>query len=272
MTDNMNTQHLLGLTGKVAIITGAASGLGAAVAQMLSQAGAYVVINHMPGQEAQAQTTASDCLNETLCYAADITQDQDCQAMVQAALKQWGRVDILVNNAGINKPVEHTDLDGLSAEDFINIYQVNVIAAYQMVRAVTPVMQQQTQGVVVNVSSGSGESGYGSSIAYAASKGALNTMTKALGRALAPTIRVNAICPGMVITSLWDKLEHTEAQRAQWLKDVIAEIPLKREPTPELVARSILYLASDLSAHLTGQLLTADGGTSLGLYYPMCEH
>lgn len=266
-----NRTDFLGLTGKVAIITGAATGLGAATAQMLSKVGAYVLINHMPGQETQAQAVASNCETASLCFGGDITQDKDCKKIIDAAINQWGRVDILVNNAGINKPVEHVDLDGLSDEDFINIYKVNVIGAYQMIRAVAPAMKQQGAGVVVNVSSASGENGYGSSVAYAASKGALNTMTKSLGRALAPEIRVNAVCPGMVITSLWDKLQQTDEQRAAWLKDVISEIPLKVAPTPELIARTILFLASDLSAHLTGHLLTADGGSMLGLYYPMFE-
>lgn len=264
--------NFLNLTDKVAIITGAASGLGATTAQMLSQAGANVLINHMPGQESLAQGVADNCVGDSLCYAADITKDDECKSLVQAALQQWGLVDILINNAGINKPVEHTDLDGLSAQDFINIYSVNVIGAYQMVRAVAPIMRAQGSGVVVNVSSASGESAYGSSIAYSASKAALNNMTKSLARALAPEIRVNAICPGMVITSLWDKLQHTEEQRAAWLKTVIAEIPLHVEPTPELIARNIVYLASDLSAHITGQRITADGGSSVGLYYPMFEN
>ena len=266
-----NIDNFLNLQGKVAIVTGAATGLGAATAQMLAAAGANVLINHMPGQESQAQAVANDCVTESLCQAGDITNDEDCKKTAQVAIEHWGRIDILVNNAGINKPVEHYDLDGLSAQDFMDIYNVNVIGAFQMIRAVAPAMQQQGAGVVVNVSSGSGENGYGSSVAYSASKGAINTLTKSLGRALAPTIRVNAVCPGMVITALWDKLQHTEEQRAAWLKTVISEIPLNKEPTPEIIARNILYLASDLSAHLTGQLITTDGGTSLGLYHPMFE-
>jgi 3-oxoacyl-[acyl-carrier protein] reductase len=242
---------------------------------MLAAAGANVLINHMLGQESQAQTVADKCVSngacDNLCQPGDITKDEECKYMVQAALDQWGRVDILINNAGFNKPVEHDDLDGLSAQNFIDLYSVHVIGAYQMIRAVAPTMKSQGTGVVVNVSSGSGESGYGSSVAYSASKGAMNTLTKSLGRALAPDIRVNAVCPGMVITPLWDKLQHTEAQHATWLEAVISEIPLKTEPTPEIIARSILYLASDLSAHLTGQLITVDGGTSLGLYQAMFE-
>lgn len=266
----MNAEKdFLCLQDKVAIITGGATGLGASTAQLLSQAGAKVVINHMPNQSLEAEKVAASCLGETLCVAGDITDDQQCRSMAQVALEEWGCIDILINNAGINKPVEHTDLEGLSAEDFLSIYTVNVIGAYQMIRAVAPVMQAQGSGVVVNVSSGSGESGYGSSVAYAASKGAMNTMTKALARALAPQLRINAICPGMVITPLWDKLGYNEAQRENWLKEVVDEIPLQREPTAEVIAKTILFLASDLSAHIAGQLVAVDGGSSLGKYYPM---
>lgn len=268
----MNTENnFLKLNKKVAIITGAASGLGASTAQMLSQAGVKVIINHVPGQEDQAESVSKSCSNDSLCVAGDITKDDDCKRIVEFAMKKWGQVDILVNNAGINMPVEHTDLDGLSSDDFINIYKVNVIGAYQMTRAVAPIMQRG-RGVVVNVSSASGDEGYGSSIAYSASKGAMNTMTKSLARALAPEIRVNAICPGYVMTPLLDKFHQTEEQRAAWRKELVANSPLKAEPTPERVARNILYLVSDLSAHITGQRLTADGGGALGLYLPMYDN
>ena len=140
---------------------------------------------------------------------------------VQAAIAQWGRVDILVNNAGINKFVEHYDLDGLSAKDFMDIYNVNVIGAFQMIRAVTPTMKTQGSGVVVNVSSVAGECGGGSCVAYAASKGAINTLTKSLGRALAPIIRVNAVCPAFINTPIWEKrlVEMSETERAAWLEN-----------------------------------------------------
>lgn len=268
-----NKTDFLNLQDKVAIITGASSGLGMATAQILSDAGTRVVINHLPGQEAEAQSVARQCggTDQTLCCAGDIVKDDDCKSIVQAAVEQWGQVDILINNAGFNKPVEHNDLEGLSANDFIDLYQVHVIGSYQMIRAVSPIMKAQGKGVVVNVSSGSGKSGYGSSVAYAASKGALNTMTKSLARALAPKIRMNAICPGMVITPIWDKLQHSEKQRKAWLDGVLSAIPLQTEPTAEIIARNILYLASDLSAHITGQLLTVDGGSSLGVYEAMYD-
>jgi len=266
--------NFLDLQGKVAIVTGAATGLGAATAQLLSAAGAKVLINHMPGQESQAQTIANDCgydTNRSLCYAGDITKDEDCISIVQAAIQQWGRVDILINNAGINKAVDHDKLDGLSANDFMDIYKVNVIGAFQMIRAVAPTMKIQRSGVVVNISSASGEDGYGSSVAYVATKGAMNTMTKSLGRALAPEIRVNAVCPGFMDTPIWDKLSQSEEQREEQLQAFITVTPLQTEPTAEIVARSILFLVSDLSAHLTGQLLTSDGGAGLGVYHALYD-
>jgi len=269
----MTINNFLNLHGKVAIITGAATGLGAATAQMLAQAGAHVLINHMPGQETLADAVATQCKNESLCRSGDITKDDDCVRIVQAAIDQWDRVDILINNAGINKFVEHYDLEGLSSTDFLNIYNVNVIGAFQMTRAVSSIMKRQGAGVVVNVSSGAGECGLGSSIAYCASKGALNTMTKSMGRALAPAIRVNAVCPAFIPTPLWDKkignipTEEWEALRKTWALST----PLQLEGSPEIISRTILFLTSDLSAHLTGQLITSDGGDQLGVYQPMFE-
>ena len=262
----LSINQLMSLDGQVAIVTGAATGLGAATAKLLAEAGVNIVINHMPGQEALAQSVANDCMHGRLCYAADITRDNECRAMVKAAIEKWGRVDILINNAGINKPVNHDDLDGLSADDFLTIYNVNVVGAYQMIRAVAPTMKAQQKGVVVNISSGSGENGDGSSVAYSASKGAMNTMTKSLGRALAPHIRVNAICPGFIDTPIWEKLNLSEEKMEAMRQASIAETPLQMDPKPALIARSILFLASDLSAHLTGQLITSDGGTLLGVY------
>ena len=264
-------QSFLGLKNKVAIVTGSATGLGAATAKMLSEAGAKVVINHLSGQESDAHATANACPNEHLCVAADITQNDDCLALAKAAVERWGRIDILINNAGINKPVDHDNLDGLNAEDFHAIFNVNVIGAYQMVRAVAPIMKAQHSGVVVNISSAAGECGYGSSIAYSASKGAMNTMTKSLGRALAPEIRVNAVCPGYIDTPLWDKLDFTDEEREEHRQINISQAPLKLDATPELISRSILFLASDLAANSTGQLLTSDGGVQLGSYTRMFE-
>ncbi len=266
---NMN-DNLVKISGKVTIITGAATGLGAATARMMSEAGAKVLINHMNGQESLARAVTEECASDSLCYAGDITNDDDCKAIVQAAYEHWGHVDILINNAGINKFVDHFDLDGLSPEDFINMYQVNVIGAFLMIRAVTPIMKEQGAGIVVNVSSAAGLAGGGSSVAYAASKGAINTMTKSLGRALAPEIRVNAVCPAFINTPLFDKcLGHMpEEKKNKWLTEIEDSTPLKRGSSADIIAKSILFLASDLSENVTGQLLNCDGGTLLGEYKP----
>ena len=139
----------------------------------------------------------------------DVSRDEDCKKIVAAAAP-WGRLDALVNNAGTTKHVAHDNLDGLSAEDFQRIFGVNTIGPFQMVRAARSLLEAGAKAsgrpsAVVNVSSVAGISGVGSSVAYAASKGALNTMTLSLARALAPLIRVNTVCPGYIDTPWFTK-------------------------------------------------------------------
>ena len=162
---------------------------------------------------------------------------------------------------------------GENWEMSVDLYGVNVVGAFHMIRTVTPTMKTKGSGVFVNVSSAAGECGGGSSVAYAASKGAINTMTKSLGRALAPEIRMNAVCPAFINTPIWEKrlVEMSESERAAWIDREKSSTPLQLEGTPEIIARSMLFLASDLSVHLTGQLLTSDGGALLGAYQSMFE-
>ena len=193
------------LAGGVFIVTGSATGLGAAVARRLAGKGGRVVINYTRSL-AEAEETAAACRElggEAVLCRADVSVDEDCRRMAAEALARWGRIDGLVNNAARSKIVPHDDLEGLTGEDFNQIFAVNVVGAYQMVRAVTPAMKKEGKGAIVNISSGSGFSGSGSSIAYAASKAALNVMTLSLARALAPEIRVNAVCPGVMQTRWW---------------------------------------------------------------------
>ena len=132
-----------------------------------------------------------------LLVQADIARDADCRQLAQAALDRWGRIDVLVNNAGITKMVPHGDLDGLDADDFLDIYRTNTVGAFQMIRAVAPAMKE-TGGRVVNVASVAGLIGVGSSLAYACSKAAMLAMNKSMARELGPEICVNAVCPGFV--------------------------------------------------------------------------
>ena len=197
--------------GLCAIVTGSASGLGAATASILAKGGGRVVINYSSSQK-EAEQTADLCRSagaEVVVVQGDVSRDEDCRRIVAAAAP-WGRLDALVNNAGTTKHVPHDNLDGLSAEDFQRLFAVNTIGPFQMVRAARSLLEAGAKASgrassVVNVSSVAGISGIGSSVAYAASKGALNTITLSLARALAPSIRVNAVCPGYIDTPWFTK-------------------------------------------------------------------
>ena len=251
------------LRGKVAIVTGSATGIGAAIAQKLAAGGCNVVINYTKSEK-EARETVAACEAggvETILCRADVSADEDCRRMVDDAIKKWGKIDALVNNAGTSKFVDHTDLEGLDKEDFLRIYSVNVVGPYQMVRAVTPHMKKAGQGAIVNVASTAAITGIGSSIAYAASKGALVTMALSLARNLGPEIRVNTVCPGFV-QSRWLKgglgTERYEATRA-YLED---QAPLEVTATPDTVADAILYFIAGAGI-TTGETLILDGGFHL---------
>ncbi len=170
----------------------------------LADNGARVVINYTKSikeaEETLGQAKAKGV--EALLAQGDVSSDDDCRRIVKHTVDKWGRIDMLVNNAGTTKFADHADLSALNADDFLNIYKVNVVGAFQMIRAAEPHLKASGFGRVVNVSSIAGVLGVGSSVAYAASKGALNTMTFSLARALAPEIRVNAVCPGFIGTPL----------------------------------------------------------------------
>ncbi|HUX24307.1 MAG TPA: glucose 1-dehydrogenase [Burkholderiales bacterium] len=252
------------LKDAVCIVTGSASGIGAASAILLASKGARVVVNYSKSEEA-ARATLKACETaggEALLVRADVAQDDDCRYLAASALDKWGRIDALVNNAGATKFAGHADLDALSAEDFQRIYAVNVVGAYQMVRACAPAMKQGGRGAVVNVSSIAGTNGMGSSIAYAASKGALNTLTMSLARVLGPEIRVNAVCPGMVDTK-WLR-EGYGARYAAVEARYRQGTPLGRPGTPEEVAAVIAWLIEGADL-ITGEAILVDSGMHLGM-------
>lgn len=256
------------LKHKVAIVTGSATGIGAAVAEGLARRGAHVVVNYSRSA-AEAEQTAEAVRKagaahgaEARVVQANVAEDADCRKLAQAAMEAWGRIDILVNNAGTTKFAAHGDLDALSAEDFAAIYAVNVIGPYQMIRAAREGLAAYSEGAVVNVSSLAGVAGVGSSIAYAASKGALNTMTLSLARALAPEIRVNAVCPGYVATG-WFKNRFGEERFDQITANIAATTPLRRAGTAEDIAQTVLFLAGPESRNITGEFILTDAGMHL---------
>ncbi len=254
--------------GLCAIVTGSASGLGAATAAILAKGGARIVINYSSSQN-EAEQTADLCRSaggEVVVVQGDVSRDEDCRK-IAAAAAPWGRLDALINNAGVTKHMAHNNLDGLSAEDFQRLFGVNTIGPFQMVRAARSLLEAGAEAsgrasAVVNVSSVAGISGIGSSVAYAASKGALNTITLSLARALAPLIRVNAVCPGYIDTPWFTKGRGVEA--AAKVRDaVIAKVPLKRASTAEDVASLVCFLATPPSGNMTGEVIRIDAGAHL---------
>ncbi|HSC19635.1 MAG TPA: glucose 1-dehydrogenase [Rhizomicrobium sp.] len=254
------------LSEKVAIVTGSASGIGAATAKILSGYGANIVLNYSKSASdaQQVMQELRDSGKGALLVQADVSLDAECRKLATAAVEAWGRIDILINNAGTTKFVSHGDLEGLSSEDFAAIYAVNVIGPYQMIRACRSALKQRGDGSVVNVSSIAAMTGLGSSIAYAASKGALNTMTLSLARALAPEIRVNAICPGYVATP-WFTRRFGEESAGRLAANVADTNPLKAVASAEDIANTIAFLAGPDSGQITGETLLVDSGTHLNI-------
>ena len=254
--------------GLYAIVTGSASGLGAATAAILAQGGGRIVVNYSSSAK-EAEQSADLCRKagaEVVVVQGDVSRDEDCKNIVAAAAS-WGRLDVLVNNAGTTKHMAHENLDGLSAEDFQRLYGVNTIGPFQMVRAARSLLEAGAKAsgntaAVVNISSVAGISGVGSSIAYAASKGALNTMTLSLARALAPLIRVNAVCPGYIDTPWFTKGRGVDGA-AKVRDSVVAKVPLKRASTAEDVANLVCFLATAASGNMTGEIVRMDAGAHL---------
>jgi len=248
---------------KVAIVTGSSSGVGSATARQLVEKGYNVVVNYSRNEDGAKQTAASceAAGGEAIICQANVAEDEDCVRMVRAAVDRWGRVDALVNNAGTTKFNNHRNLAGLDKEDFFHIYGVNVVGPYQMVRAAERYLRQAGNAAIVNVASIAGITGVGSSIAYAASKGALVTMTLSLARVLGPEIRVNAVCPGF-IQGEWLRAglgdEAYEAAR----KGSERSAPLGVTSSPETVGEAIVYFICGAGI-ITGETLILDGGNHL---------
>ncbi len=254
------------LREQVAVITGSATGIGAAVAIKLAAQGARIVVNCTKSikdaEETLAKIKAAGA--EGILGQGDVSSDDDCQRIAKLAHERWGRIDILVNNAGTTKFADHADLDALNSDDFINIYKVNVIGAYQMIRACSPHLKASKFGRVVNVSSIAGVLGVGSSVAYAASKGALNTLTKSLARSLAPEIRVNAVCPGFIGTR-WFSERFGPETYARIVEHNVNATPLHRAGTPEDVAEVVSFFCGEGARHITGETMLTDAGHHLAL-------
>jgi 3-oxoacyl-[acyl-carrier protein] reductase len=239
---------------KVALITGGSSGMGEATAKELAKRGWQVAVMF-----SKNKTEADRVAHEIhgLALQGDVAQDADCRRVAKAVLDKWGRIDALVNSAGTTKFVAHADLEGLSAEDILGILRVNLVGPFQMIRACAAALKE-ARGCVVNVSSVASILGTGSSIAYAASKAALDTMSFSLARALGPEVRVNIVAPGYVRTP-WHVAAHGADGAAEQERRFAERAPLKAAAEPQDVAEAIAWLIEG-ARRVTGEIVYVDGG------------
>jgi NAD(P)-dependent dehydrogenase (short-subunit alcohol dehydrogenase family) len=249
------------LKGKTAIITGAASGIGRATARLFAREGANVVIADIDaaGGAAAADEILRDGGN-VIFIKTDVARMDDHAELVRSTLNQYERLDIVYSNAGVVRPGSATEL---SEEDWDLTLNINLKAAWMLAKFAIPPMLEQGGGVFLITSSIQGIQGLPGFAAYQAAKGGLIALTRSLAADYAPRIRVNAILPGGVATGMMSHL--SEGQRVARAE----RVPLRRNAEPEDIAQTALFLASDMSAFVTGQSIIVDGGrTSMELYWP----
>jgi 3-oxoacyl-[acyl-carrier protein] reductase len=242
---------------KVALITGGGTGVGRATTLQLAQRGYGVVVNYSRSQD-DAETTAEEASEHNvraIAVQCDVADDAQVRAMIDRIQGEFGRLDVLVNNAGMTHFVTHTDLESMTTDKWDQILAVNLKGPFFVSRAAIPLMRVGGGGAIVNVASVAGLAGAGSSIAYAASKGGLITMTKSFARAFAPDIRVNAVCPGVILSRWLDG-------REELIDAAIKITPLRKASSPDDIADTILFLACD-AGMMTGQSLVVDGGRTM---------
>jgi NAD(P)-dependent dehydrogenase (short-subunit alcohol dehydrogenase family) len=251
------------LAGKVAVITGGASGIGRAAALLFAREGASIVVADV---NSAAGKVVVDEIVETggraFFEAVDVTRASDCRRVVEATIRQFGRIDILFNNAGI---IRRATVLHLTEEDWDRVMAVNVKAIYLLSREAIPHMQKAGGGTIINTASGWGLTGGAKAAVYCASKGAVVLLTKAMAIDHgAQNIRVNCICPGDTDTAmLREEAQQLGEDRGHFLAES-AKRPLGRMGTPEEIAQAALYLASDASSFVTGTALVVDGGGLAG--------
>lgn len=240
----------------VALVTGSTSGIGAAIARRLSQDGFSVVLHSRSSAEAGHALTRE--LRSAAYVQADLADDTHRVKLVREAIAIWGRLDVLVNNAGISRVIPHADLAAATPDVWRELHEVNVIAPFRLVAEAQTALREAAvrgkPGCIVNVTSHAGVRPKGASIPYAASKAALNHMTRLLALSLAPEIRVNAVAPGLVdtpLTSDWTQAQQLWKERA----------PMRRAARPEDIAQAVSFLVA--SDYLTGEILLSDGGLNL---------
>src|SRR3954469_8392987 len=241
---------------KIALVTGSATGIGRAVAVRFAQRGFAVAVNYSRSEADAVQTldAVRACDGPGILCKATLADEAAGRAMVRRCGDELGGLDVLVNNAATTHFIDHTNLEALTDEVWDEILNVNLKGAFYACRAALPLLKER-QGAIVNVTSVAGLQGVGSSIPYAASKAALNCLTKSLARAFAPEVRVNAVAPGPVQTR-WLADHQDQVERS------LKVTPMRRAATPDDIADVVVFLALD-NALVTGQVLVVDGGRTM---------
>lgn len=248
------------LTGKRALVTGGASGIGLACATMMAQMGAKVAINHLeddPSGPAKVAELAAQGL-DVIAAPGNVSVPGNAEAMVAGAVDEMGGLDFLINNAGTSgtqDKIPPADLDKMTEDFWQLLLGTNLIGPFRCAHAAAAALKE-SRGAIVNMASIAGIGEQGSSIAYAASKSGLVSLTRSLARGLAPEVRVNAVAPGQTKTP-WT--ESWPEERKQWARDLAV---LKRRSSPEDIAEAVLYLCAGASM-VTGHVLVVDGGMTL---------
>jgi 3-oxoacyl-[acyl-carrier protein] reductase len=244
------------LNDKVAVVTGAGTGMGRAIAELFARSGAKVVVNYSSSRDAAEEVVAAIQAKGGFAMAvgADVSKEAEAVALMDSTHREYGRIDYLINNAGWSTRVPHSQLEDLTDEIWDRTLNVNLRGVFYCVRAATPFLKKQEGSSIVNISSVASISGQGSSIVYAASKAGVVTMTKSLARALAPGIRVNVVLPGFVRTRFagWPQESFDAAEKIT---------PLRRLASVEDVAEAALFFAA-IAKSTTGESLVVDGGMS----------
>ena len=254
----------LGLKGKITIVTGGARGIGKSIVEGFAKEGTSVVISDILfdlAQELAEKLTKGG--TKALAVKTDVSQKSDADNLSAATLKEFGKIDILVNAAGI---VRDTRLVDIEEEEWNQVIDINAKGVYLVTRAVVPHMIAARQGKIVNISSLAGKRGSVGFTHYSASKFAVIGITQTLAGELAEyNINVNAVCPGIVYTAMWEMLLDARAKRQGVSREQIwdewmEQIPLKRPQTPEDIANVILFLSSEVSENMTGETINVNGG------------
>ena len=243
----------MNLKDRVAVVTGGGTGIGRAISEHFALAGARVVVNYARSKDDADQTVDGirSSGGTAVAIAADVSDQAQAKALMDAAVREYRRLDFLVNNAGWSQRVPHPQMDDLTDEIWDRVFETNLHGAFYCVRAAVPLLKQQAGAAIINIASVAALQGQGSSMAYAASKGGMVTLTKSLARALAPGIRVNAVLPGFIRTRFagWPDSAFNDAEKIT---------PMRRLATVDDIAEATLFFAANMGT--TGETLVVDGG------------